>query len=166
MGRRDLLQHPVPAGHTPTGSYEAGLYPSTGLHRPAIDGGWAFTWIEPESKIQVNGTAGLTYNFENTVTDYTSGMEFHFEWAVAKDFGNGLTLGVVGYDYRQLTGDSGPGATLGDFKGSVDAVGLGLSYSTEVNDVPVSFGLKHYQEFNAVNRFEGSNTQATLTFAF
>lgn len=150
----------------PTGTYEPGFEPNTGLNRPALDGGAAFTWIEPESKIQVNAVAGLTYNFENTATDYQTGVEFHLEWAVGKDFGNGLTLGVVGYNYRQLTEDSGPGAVLGPFKGSVDAVGLGLNYATQLDQTPVIFSLKHYQEFNAVNRFEGSSTTATMTMAF
>lgn len=150
----------------PTGTYEPGFSPSTGLNRPAIDAGWAFTWIEPESKLQLDAQLGLTYNFVNDATDYQSGMELHFEWAVAKDFGNGLTLGIVGYDYRQLTGDTGSGATLGDFKGSVDAVGLGLGYSTKLGDTPTAISLRHYQEFNAINRFEGNTTLATVTFAF
>lgn len=150
----------------PTGTYETGFSPSTGLNRPAIDAGWGFTWIEPNSKIQLNGTLGFTYNFENTATDYQSGSEMHFEWAIAKDLGEGLTLGVVGYDYRQLTGDSGSGAKLGDFKGSVDAVGLGLGYDTQIGDVHTSISLRHYQEFNVTNRFDGSTTLATVTFAF
>lgn len=150
----------------PTGTYEPGFAASTGLNRPAIDAGWAFTWIEPESKIQVNGQAGITYNFENTATDYQSGMELHLDWAIGKDFGNGLTLGVVGYNYRQLTPDSGAGATLGDFMGSVDAIGLGANYATELGETPAVFSFRHYREFNAVNRFEGSTTLATLTLAF
>lgn len=153
-------------GTLPTGKYEPGFFPSIGLNRPAVDAGWAFTMIEPDSKVQFNGIAGLTYNFENPDTDYTSGAEFHFEWALAKDFGNGLIVGLVGYDYRQITGDSGPGSTLGDFKGSVDAVGLGLSYSTKIEDVPVSVSLRHYREFNTVHRWEGDSTLATVSFVF
>ncbi|OEO29893.1 hypothetical protein VW23_001515 [Devosia insulae DS-56] len=54
----------------------------------------------------------------------------------------------------------------GAHKGSVDAVGLGLGYTTELGDIPTSISLRHYQEFNAVNRFEGNTTLATVTFAF
>ncbi len=150
----------------PTGTYEPGFQPNIGLNRPAIDAGWVFTWIEPESKIQLNAQAGITYNLENTATDYQSGMEFHLDWAVGMDFGNGLTLGVVGYNYRQLTPDTGSGATLGDFMGSVDAVGLAANFSTELGETPAVFSFRHYREFNAVNRFEGSTTLATMTFAF
>ena len=72
----------------------------------------------------------MTFNFENTETNYKTGNEFHFEWAVGREEdATGLVLGIVGYDYRQLTGNSGAGAVLAPFKGKVDAVGAGLSYT-------------------------------------
>jgi len=61
--------------------------------------------------------------FENTATNYKTGDEFHFEWAIGREIATGFVLGIVGYDYRQITGDTGSGATLGPFKGRVDAVG-------------------------------------------
>jgi hypothetical protein len=101
----------------PTGRWDPGFSPIIGLHRPGIDTGWAFTWTDPTKKLQLNGATGFTFNFENTATDYKSGNEFHFEWAAGLEFAPGLLIGVVGYDYRQLTGDSGSGARLGPFKG-------------------------------------------------
>jgi hypothetical protein len=70
---------------------------------------------------------------ENYATQYQTGDEFHAEWAIGYKFDNGLVLGVVGYDYRQLTGDSGSGAILGPFESSGDAVGGGL----QVGETPV-----------------------------
>ncbi|MDC9822437.1 transporter [Devosia sp. ZB163] len=153
-------------GLLPTGTYETGFFPSTGLNRPAIDVGGAFTWIEATSKIQLNAQAGFTFNFENPATDYQSGAEFHLDWAFGKDFGNGLTAGIVGYNYRQLTPDTGDGAVLGDFMGRVDAVGVGGQYSTKLGETPSTFALRYYHEFNAEKRWEGSTTLATATFAF
>ena len=92
---------------TPTGRYETGFNPIIGLHRPGIDTGWAFTWTDKANKLQFNGAAGVTFNFENTETDYKTGNEFHFEWAVGRELLPGLIFGLVGYDYRQLTGDFG-----------------------------------------------------------
>jgi hypothetical protein len=43
-------------GLLPTGRYEVGFNPNIGLNRPAIDFGWGFTYIEPTSKLQLNGT--------------------------------------------------------------------------------------------------------------
>ena len=146
----------------PTGRYETGFFPIIGLHRPGIDTGWAFTWTDKASKLQFNGALGFTFNFENNKTDYKSGNEFHFEWAIGREFAPGLVIGVVGYDYRQLTDDSG--GALGAFKGSVDAVGAGLSYTTIVGKTPLVLNLRHYQEFNAENRWEGNSTLGTATF--
>jgi len=99
-------------------------------------------------------------------TDYRTGNEFHFEWAIGYELSKGLIVGVVGYDYRQLTGDSGPGAVLGRFKSRVDAIGAGLNYSTVIDKMPLVFSLNHYHEFNAEHRFEGNQTLGSLTLRF
>lgn len=108
---------------TTTGFWEKGFEPIVSLNRTGIDTGWAFTWTDKQSKVQVSGTAGFTFNFENTATSYQSGDEFHWEWAVGLECMKGLVCGVVGYDYWQITGDSGSGAKLGSFEGRVNAVG-------------------------------------------
>ena len=74
--------------------------------------------------------------------------------------------GVVGYDYRQLTADFGSGAKLGPFEGRVDAIGAGLSYTTVIHTTPLVFNLRHYQEFDAKNRWEGDTTIASGTMRF
>jgi hypothetical protein len=148
----------------PTGKYETGFFPIIGLHRPGIDTGWAFTWMDKPTKLQFNGTTGFTFNFENDKTDYLSGNEFHFEWAIGYEVATGLLIGVVGYDYRQVTGDSG--GRIGPFKGRVDAVGPGLSYSTVVDKMPITLNLRHYKEFDAENRWEGNSTIASGTIRF
>ena len=153
-------------GVAPTGRYKVGFEPIVGLHRPGIDTGWSFTWEEPTSKFQFNGTFGFTFNFENDKTDYQSGHEFHFEWAVGKEVSQGLVLGIVGYNYRQLDGDSGSGARLGPYKGSVDAIGAGAVYTTIVGTTPLIFNLRHYEEFDPRNRMDGRMTIFTGTLKF
>lgn len=153
-------------GVAPTGRYDPSFAPNIGLHRPGIDTGWAFTWVDKSTKLQLNGALGVTFNFENDETNYKSGDEFHFEWAIGREFAPGLVLGVVGYDYRQLTGDSGSGAVLGPFKGSVDAVGAGLSYTTLLGTTPLILNARHYQEFNAERRFEGSTSIVSATIRY
>jgi hypothetical protein len=86
--------------------------------------------------------------------------------AVGFECTKGLVLGVVGYDYRQLTGDSGSGAKLGPFEGSVDAVGAGLSYTTVVDKTPLLFNLRYNHEYDAKNRFLGDSTLASGTIRF
>jgi hypothetical protein len=150
----------------PTGRYETGFNPIIGLHRPGIDMGWAFTWANKATSLQLNGVLGVTFNFENTATNYKTGDEFHFEWAVGRELATGLVVGVVGYDYRQLTGDSGSGAVLGPFKGQVDAIGLGASATTVLGTMPVIINIRGYREFNAENRWEGYSSTASVTVRF
>lgn len=150
----------------PTGRYDTGFVPIIGLNRPGIDTGWSFTWTDSKSKLQLNGAAGFTFNFENDATNYQTGNEFHFEWAIGREFSPGLVAGIVGYDYRQLTGDSGSGAHLGSFKGRVDAIGPGVNYTTLVGTTPVIINLRHYWEFDAENRWEGTSTSLSTTVKF
>src|SRR5262249_48486536 len=64
----------------PTGHWEQYFAPITGFYRPGVDTGWAFTWTDRTKKLQLNGAVGVTFNVENTATNYQSGDDFHFEW--------------------------------------------------------------------------------------
>jgi hypothetical protein len=150
----------------PTGHWEQGFSPITGYYRPGVDTGWAFTWTDSKKKIQLNGTAGFTFNVENTATNYQSGDEFHFEWAAGLEFAPGLMIGVVGYDYRQITNDSGSGDRLGPFKGRVDAVGPGLIYTTLIGQTPLVLNVRHYMEFDGHDHFQGGTTIVSSTIRF
>jgi hypothetical protein len=151
---------------TPTGRYSPTFAPNIGLNRPGIDTGLAATYTHKPTKLQFNGAAGVTFNFENDETDYRSGTEFHFEWAIGRELSPGLVVGIAGYDYRQLTGDSGSGANLGPFKGRLDGIGPGLSYTTLIGKTPFVFNLRHYREFNGERHFEGNQTVASGTIRF
>ena len=151
----------------PTGRYDAnGLQPNIGLNRPGIDTGWGFTWTIPSAKLQINGAVGVTFNFENTATDYQSGIDFHAEWAIGYEICKGVLIGPAGYSYRQLTGDSGSGALLGAFQGEVDAIGAAVSYTTVVGTTPVILNARHYEEFNADKRMDGRMSILSATMKF
>jgi len=150
----------------PTGHWEQGFSPITGYYRPGVDTGWSFTWTDSTKKLQLNGTVGFTFNVENTATNYQSGDEFHFEWAAGLEFAPGLMIGVVGYDYRQVTNDSGSGDHLGPFKGRVDAVGPGLIYTTLIGQTPLVLNVRHYMEFDGHNHFQGGSTIFSSTVRF
>ena len=153
-------------GVMPTGRYAPGFYPLTGFNRPSLDIGWAFTWFEKNTKLQFNGAVGFMASLENNETQYQTGDEFHAEWAVGYKFDNGLILGVAGYDYRQITGDSGSGAQLGSFIGTVDAVGPALSYSTIIGQTPVTISIRDYEQYNWKNFLHGNVSIASFTAVF
>ena len=100
-----------------SGKYDTGFFALIGLNQPGIDIGWSFTWTEKTTKLQFNGTTGVTFNFENNVTDYDSGTDFHAEWAIGREICQGLMIGVAGYDFRQLTGDSRSWCASRSFRG-------------------------------------------------
>lgn len=149
----------------PTGRYSRGLYPIAGLNRPSFDLGWAFTVFDKNTKLQFNGAVGFMTSIENHAIQYQTGDEFHFEWAIGYKFDNGLEIGIVGYDYRQVSGDSGRGAVLGPFEGVVDAIGPGLTYTTKIADTPVTISARDYIEYNTKHRFEGNLAIAEFTVA-
>ena len=51
----------------------------------------------------------------------------HPDWA-ASQFLSERHVGAVGYFYRQMSGDSGAGAVLGDFRSRVSGIGPQVGY--------------------------------------
>jgi hypothetical protein len=108
----------------PIGDYQESEFANVAKNRLAADVFSALTWFDPKSGIDITNIIGVTFNAENETTDYKTGTEFHWEWAVTKKFSPQFKAGFVGYYYNQLTADSGSGVSpiLGDFKGEVAAV--------------------------------------------
>ncbi len=150
----------------PTGRYQRGFNPNTGKNHYGVNLGWGVTYTEPHTKLEFDSAIGVTFNAKNPATDYKDGDDFIWDWAVGKKFANGLEVGVAGYAYQQLTGDSGSGAKLGPFKGSVFGVGPHVVYKTVVMYRTVLFNFRNYQEFDAENRFEGNVTTFATTVKF
>lgn len=148
----------------PAGAYRDGEIANLAFNRWAGDISGAVTWLSPETGVELSAAAGVTFNGTNEATDYTTGTEFHAEWAATKALTKQLSVGFVGYYYDQITGDSGPGARLGAYEGRVVALGGTIAYNFELGETPVSARLKVYREFDAVNRLEG--TAGYLTVAF
>jgi hypothetical protein len=153
-------------GEIPTGRYKTGFAPILGFNRTSVDFGWGFTYFDKNSKLQFNGAVGFMTSIENFATQYQTGNEFHFEWAIGYKFDNGLMIGVAGYDYRQVTGDSGPGALLGPFEGIADAIGPCVSYSTKIGETPVTINIRDYEQYNTKHFFQGNASIASVTAAF
>jgi hypothetical protein len=149
--------------NVPIGDYQQGEIANVAFNRWGADFSAAATWLNPATGLDISGGIGVTFNGENPATDYRTGTEFHAEWAISQNFNEAFSAGVVGYYYHQLTGDSGAGAMLGDFKGQVAALGLTAGYNFKVAETPVSFRAKIYREFSARNRLEGTSGFLTIS---
>lgn len=148
----------------PTGYYSPTNIASPGLGRWALDGGVGYTFLS-QSGFEASLTAGITQNFMNPSTQYQTGVDGHLDLGVTYSAKSKGYVGLVGYVYRQLSGDSGPGARLGSFESSVNGVGPQAGYSFAVGAVQVDLNLRAYKEFDAHNRPEGWNAWLTLTLS-
>ena len=112
----------------PVGAYDPTRLASMGLGHWAADGGVAYTYLNEQAGFEWSALAGLTYIFINPYTQYQSGVDAHLDWAISPYLSKEMHIGAVGYYYDQLTGDSGLGAKLGDFKSRVAGIGPQIGF--------------------------------------
>jgi len=141
--------------NVPVGQWELENPVNIGFNRWVIDTTAALTYLNPATGFELSGAAGFTYNFENPDTDYKSGTELHVEGAAMYHPSHTVSLGVNGYALKQITGDSGSGAKLGDFEGQVFALGPAMDVTFLVGQRPVAMNLRYFHEFGAEKRLEG-----------
>ncbi|HMQ40629.1 MAG TPA: transporter [Paracoccus sp. (in: a-proteobacteria)] len=145
----------------PAGDYETGRPTNVSFNRWGADLTGGITWMNANGW-QVSGALGLTVNGENDDTNYNTGNELHLEGAVAKTTGS-WTLGLAGYHYNQVSGDSSETPLLGEFKGRVSGIGPVIGWSGMWGQQPVSLDARFYHEFDAKNRVEGNTVLFNLT---
>jgi hypothetical protein len=141
--------------NTPIGYWKKGNLSNIGFNRWAFDTSAAVTWLDPARGLEISGAAGFTFNVENPATDYKTGTEFHLEWALVQNFSKSFGIGIAGFHYQQITGDSGAGAALGDFEGRVTALGPVVNYNFNWRQIPISTGFRYFRDFNVKNRLQG-----------
>ena len=106
---------------------------------------------------------GHIYNTKNDATDYKSGQEIHVDFMINQFLSESWAVGVHGFYLKQITGDSGDGAVLGDFKAEAAGVGPAALWNTRLFGHEVSFIAKWLIEYHAERRLEGDH--AFLSFA-
>ena len=149
-------------GDIPVGDYNPHRLVNLGLGHGAADGGVGYTYFNPQTGHEFSVVTGVTYNLTNTDLDYQNGIDWHLDWGASQFVSKQMHVGLVGYAYQQLTGDSGSGATFGDFKSRVFGIGPQVGFMFPVGSMNGYMNLKGYKEFGAEHRPEGWN--AWLTF--
>ena len=145
----------------PTGSYEKTELVNLGRNYWTLEPVFAITYLT-DGGMEFSGKFMYDINTENNDTDYKSGQEFHFDYAIGYHTGP-WTMGAVGYYYKQITGDSGAGAVLGDYEGQVIAIGPGVRYDAK-NGVGLEF--RYNREFGAENKTEGDKFWVNVVCRF
>jgi hypothetical protein len=148
---------------TPTGDYDVDNLINNGLNYWSFDTNFALTYLNPETGRDFSFNIGHIYNTKNDDTNYQTGQELHLDVAFNQFLSETFAVGIQGFYLKQITGDSGSGALLGDFKAEEAGVGPALLWSTQIGDQGVSFIAKWLHEFHAENRLEGDHV--FLSFA-
>ena len=102
-------------GDIPVDAYNADRLANVGLGHGAIDAGGDYTYLDPTTGRELSAVIGFTYNFENTNTNYHNGVNMHLDWGASQFLSKQLHVGLVGYQYNQISPDTGAGATLVSF---------------------------------------------------
>jgi hypothetical protein len=156
-------------GNIPVGAYSSTSLANLGLGHGAADGGFGYTYFDEKTGHEFSAVAGFTYNLANTSTNYQSGVDFHLDWGASQFLTKQWQVGLVGYFYDQVTGDSGSGDRVGPFESRVIGIGPQLGYLFPLGkldglgEMQGYLNLKAYGEFDAQDRPSGYN--AWLTFA-
>jgi hypothetical protein len=152
-------------GDIPVGLYSSSNLANIGIGHGAIDGGVGYTYFDPKTGHEFSAVAGLTGNFENHSTNYTSGIDAHLDWGASQFLSKQLQVGLVGYFYEQLTGDDGCAPILCPFKSRVIGIGPQIGYIFSVGGMQGYLNLKGYGEFDNDNRPDGWNVWLTFVLS-
>jgi hypothetical protein len=150
-------------GDIPVGTYSSNRLANLGIGHAGIDGGFGYSYFNPQTGREFSAVTGLTYNFRNTETDYQNGIDWHLDWGLSQFLSKQMHIGAVGYFYQQLTADSGAPTMLGDFKSRAIGIGPQIGFIFPVGNRQGYLNFKGYKEFDATNRPEG--WIAWVTFA-
>ena len=96
-------------GDIPVGAYNAERLANLGIGHAAIDAGGGYTYLNSTTGREFSAVLGFTYNWENPDTHYKNGVDSHLDWAASQFLSASWQVGIVGYVYQQLSGDSGSG---------------------------------------------------------
>ena len=150
----------------PTGQYGEGNTVNIGRNYWSFDTVAAATWFNTETGTEISVVPGLMVNTENPDTNYRTGSEFHIDFMVNQFLSETLTVGVHGYGYKQIEGDSGSGAILGDFKGESYGLGPSASWIPKFGGGNLAISATWLHDIDATNRLEGDYGALTIAMTF
>jgi len=153
-------------GDIPIGSYNPDRLSNLGIGHGAIDVGGGYTYFNTTNGHEFSAVLGFTYNLENGDTDYQNGIDAHLDWAASQFLNQHWQVGIVGYVYGQLTGDSSSKPYNDGLKSSIASAGPEIGYAFTMKGKAAYINARAYWEFGAKNRIEGTGLFATVSLPF
>jgi hypothetical protein len=146
--------------YAPTGSYELGRLGNPGLNYWTLDPIIGVVYSDAKRGFNALLNSGLAFSSENPATKYKSGNLLHFDGAVQQvvPVGSGLmTFALEAFHFKQVSCDSGSGATLGCLKGKTAGLGPAIGYVQPISKTEsLLFELKWLKETATENRLDGN----------
>ena len=155
--------------YAPTGSYKVGRLANTSKNFWTVEPVLGLMYFGQKNGIEVSAFVGADFNTENKDTNYRSGTQVHVDGTLAQHFplfGGLAGGGLSAYYYQQVTGDSGSGATLGNFKGRTIGLGPVVSYTKKIGGHDTVFEFKWLHEVETKNRLKGDILWLKAVFKF
>jgi hypothetical protein len=90
-------------------------------------------------------------------------MSLHLDYDLEWDISPRWQVGLAGYAYEQIEGDSGSGAFLGTFRGRAYGIGPSLQYVPSHDPITV-INFEWVHDFHAKNRLK--NDTFVMMWAF
>ena len=153
--------------YVPIGAYTDGKLANAGKNYWGFDTTYAMTWVNMKTGDEVSIAPGILFNTENSATNYKSGNEFHVDFALNHHyFKQHYAIGVQGYYYKQLSGDSGSGALLGSFKGEALGIGPAILWTPPAYKGNLSVIAKWIFDVDQEHRAKGDYGQFIIGYKF
>jgi hypothetical protein len=150
----------------PTGKYEIDEEVFVGRNYWSFDTVLAATWFDPSTGTELSAAGGIMVNSKNNATEYRTGTEFHMDLIANQFVTEELALGLRGYAYQQITGDSGAGALLGSFKGESIGGGFGLSWVPAALGGTLAITASWLRDLQAKRRLKADYASVSLAMTF
>ncbi|NWK55884.1 transporter [Verrucomicrobiaceae bacterium N1E253] len=150
----------------PIGQYDQDDDLNGGLNYWSFETTFSTTYLHPEKGTEFSFALGYIYNTENQDTNYQTGQELHLELMLNQYLSETFAIGLQGFVYQQITGDSGSGALLGDFKGEAAGIGPAVYWAGELGGCPLGVSARWIHEFGVDKRLEGDHFFLSATFSF
>lgn len=150
----------------PSGGYSTSDVVNLGRNYWSFDTVAAVTWLNPSTGTEFSVQPGIMFNTENHATNYKTGTEFHVDFVANQFLAPTFAVGLKGYYYRQLTGDSGSGAVLGSFESESFGLGPGILWTPAFAEGKLAIAGKWMHDFYAENRFESDYGMLTVGWKF
>lgn len=150
----------------PTGHYDPSNAINVGRNYWAFDTQAGLTWFHKATGTEFSVLPGIMVNTLNPATDYRTGTEFHLDFMVNQFVAKDIAIGVHGYWYKQIDGDSGSGAALGPFMGESVGIGPAILWAPEQLGGRYALILKWLHDVSNTNRLNGDWGMVTMSWRF